>query len=222
VEYTLALVVLAAAAEIAVLAFAIVATVSLRRVQMQARPEPEMKVSKETSVDPGTGLASSGAWDQVLLHEASRFARYGRPVTIVVAELDGIDSLAAILGQTVADTLVPPVASAMRRHAREADILARTGRGRFVALLPETDEISATNYVERVRAECDAWLESGALAVHLAVGWAQPPAGSHLADALHLAEVRMNADRRRPDLGTPSVAEMPGDDRRSHPLVALH
>ena len=128
-------------------------------------------------------------------------------MTLVVAEIDGLDLLAARLGQSTADRLIQPVEAVMRRNARAADLLARTGHARFVALLPETDEIAASNYVERVRSECDTWLEAGGLAVRLALGWAQPLAGGSLADALRLADDRMNADRRRPGHCT---TELPG------------
>jgi hypothetical protein len=41
------------------------------------------------------------------------------------------------------------------------------------------------------------WLASGAVAVRLAIGWAQTPGGGRLDGALRLADDRMNADRRR-------------------------
>ena len=129
--------------------------------------------------------------------ESARSARYHRDVTVIVAELDGLDALAARLGQDVADGLVKPVADALRRNARAADRIARIGHARFAAMLPETDEIGAINYIERVRSSCDMWLEAGALAVRLVIGWASPATGD-LKAAAHLAEERMNAGRRRP------------------------
>jgi diguanylate cyclase (GGDEF)-like protein len=162
--------------------------------------------------DPATGLASSRVWNEALRNEDGRFARYGRPVTLVVAELDGLGALASRLGQETADQLISPVAEAMRSNARASDVLARTGPGRFAALLPETDEIAAVNYVERVRSECNRWLEAGAVTVRLAVGWAQPVAGGRLADALRVADDRMNADRRHRDFrrGAPCATPLPG------------
>ena len=53
------------------------------------------------------------------------------------------------------------MADTIRRHARKADHVARLGPSRFGVLLPETDEVAAINYVERVRQACDLWLESG-------------------------------------------------------------
>jgi diguanylate cyclase (GGDEF)-like protein len=164
-------------------------------------PEARDGFDDEMLVDPATGLASGRVWDELLRHEEDRLARYRRPVTLVVADLDGLSSLAARLGPGAADQLIPRVAAtleAIMRNARSTDVLMRTGHARFVALLPETDEVAAVNYVERVRTECDTWLQTSGLAVRLAVGWAQPIAGGSLADALHLAHDRMNADRRLP------------------------
>ena len=47
------------------------------------------------------------------------------------------------------------IAEAFRREARSSDSVARIGNARFAALLPETDEIRAINYGERVRLVCD-------------------------------------------------------------------
>jgi len=63
-------------------------------------------------------------------------------------------------------------------------------------LLPETDEVQAINFVERVRAATDLWLEAGAVAVRLAIGWANVGADQSLEVALHVAENRLNGDRR--------------------------
>ncbi|MGA3030655.1 MAG: diguanylate cyclase [Candidatus Limnocylindrales bacterium] len=167
--------------------------------------EREDADDKETLVGPTSGFATCRAWDEAFVHEQDRFARYGRPVTLLVAELEGLDSLASILGQDAADRLVPPVEAAMRRNARIADSLARTGPARFVALLPETDEVAARSYAERVRSACNSWLEAGGVGVRLALGWAQPIAGGRLADALRLADDRMNTDRRRQGFRTPPV-----------------
>lgn len=173
-------------------------------------PHPLEAHPDDSLVDPITGLASPRAWEMVLEQEDRRFLRYGRAVTVLVVELDGLDTLAAALGQAAADRLILPVAATLRVNARAADVLARTGHSRFVALLPETDEIAAIAYVERVRAACDTWLEAGEVAVRLAVGWAQVASGSHVADAFRLAEERMNGDRRRGRAGVGRVPSQAG------------
>ncbi len=63
--------------------------------------------------------------------------------------------------------------------------------------MPETDEILAINYIERVRKACDLWLESGAVSLRLAVGWASSTGDGSLVDAEALATDRMYGELRR-------------------------
>ena len=149
-------------------------------------------------VDEQTGLDTGFGWEMAVDREEKRVARYGKSVTVVVAELDRLDALAARLGPDNADRLVPPVAMTLRRLARAADLVARTANARFQVLMPETDEVQAINYVERVRDACDIWLDAAAVSVRLVVGWANAGSGVTIRDATRLAEQRMNADRARP------------------------
>ena len=187
------------------------------RAFASGRHEMEDGGDEETVVAPTAGWATRRAWNEALRREEHRLARYGRAVTVVVAEIDGLDSLAAMLGQGDAGRLITPIEAVMRRNARASDVHARLGRTRFVALLLETDEVAAINYVERVRSECDKRLEAGGLAVRLAIGWAQPIAGGSLAAALRLADDRMNADRRRQDFRAPPASAVPLTDEEESP-----
>jgi diguanylate cyclase (GGDEF)-like protein len=151
--------------------------------------------------DPQTGLDAPSTWTRWLHEEETRVRRYHRPATVVLVELEGLDRLVERLGPAAADRLIPPVAATMRRHARESDRVARLGPARFGAILPETDEVRAINYVERVRSTCDLWLASGAVSLRLSMGWAEMNA-SHLLEAtLAAAEDRLNAERRRAGIG---------------------
>lgn len=151
--------------------------------------------------DPQTGLDAPSTWTRWLHEEETRVRRYHRPATVVLVELESLDRLVERLGPAAADRLIPPVAATMRRHARESDRVARLGPARFGAILPETDEVRAINYVERVRSTCDLWLASGAVSLRLSMGWAEMNA-SHLLEAtLAAAEDRLNAERRRAGVG---------------------
>jgi diguanylate cyclase (GGDEF)-like protein len=154
----------------------------------RARPAP---------TDPATGLELAPAWSKWLAEEGARIGRYGRPATVILVEVAGLDRLAERLGPGAVDRLIPPIATTMRRHARAADFIARLGPARFGALLPETDEIRAINYVERARSACDVWLEAGAVALRLSIGWAEIGANQPVAVAVQTAERRLNEERQR-------------------------
>ncbi len=148
-------------------------------------------------VDEPTGLDSRAAWERILAEENARYVRYRRPIGIVVAELDGFSRFEGGFGVDASRRILAAVGETMRRSARRTDRVAHVGGGRFFALLPETDEIQAINYVERIRGECDRWLDAGAVALRLSVGWASPSAVGELHTALRTAEERMYAERRR-------------------------
>ncbi len=170
-----------------------------------------------------TGLLLPAEWNRILADEDARVRRYGRPATIVLIELDGLDRLIRALGQGAGDRVTRAVADTLSRHARSADQLARIDLGRFGVYLPETGEVEAVNYVERVRSACDLWLESGAIALQLAIGWAAPPADGSLADAVAVAEERIHTELRRtarPLADAPEPAPRATTDLARRPSIA--
>jgi diguanylate cyclase (GGDEF)-like protein len=154
-------------------------------------------VAASSGIDPLTGLLDLGAFTRLVAAEDLRVQRYHRPATVVIFELGGLDRLIDRLGAEAADRVIPALSDTMRRLARDVDHVARLAPGRFGVLLPETDEIAAINYVERVRRACELWLESGAIALSLAVGWAGTDGDPTLVEAQRLATERMYAELRR-------------------------
>jgi diguanylate cyclase (GGDEF)-like protein len=134
---------------------------------------------------------------RLVMTEDLRIQRYHRAATIVLFELDGLDRLVERLGPGAAERVVPALADTIRRLARKPDRVARLAPGRFAVLLSETDEVAAINYVERVRRACELWLESGAIALRLAAGWAGTTGDPTLPDAMRIATERMYVELRR-------------------------
>jgi diguanylate cyclase (GGDEF)-like protein len=151
----------------------------------------------DPTIDELTGLLVPSAWSRLVADEDARVNRYHRPVTIVMIELEGLDKLAERMGPAAIERIVPAVADTLRRGAREADHIARLGTGRFAVMMPETDEVLAINYVERVRRACELWLEAGAVALHLAMGWASTGGDGTMADVETAATSRMFIELRR-------------------------
>lgn len=159
-------------------------------------PAQPSALSSDLALDPLTGLEGPAAWDRLIELENARFVRYRRPATVVIVEVEGLRRLAEKLGNDPVERVLPVIADAFRREARAADLVARIGDDRFAAFLPETDEIQAINYIERVRLVCEPWLASSAVPLRLTMGWSGPTASSDLEYALSRAEERMHADRR--------------------------
>ncbi|MGZ8502103.1 MAG: GGDEF domain-containing protein [Candidatus Limnocylindrales bacterium] len=160
-------------------------------------------------------------WEHRVREEESRLARYRRPVTVVLVELEGMERLLDRFGQEAAERIALPVGKTLARQARSSDQIARIASSRFAILLPETDEIQAINYVERIRTECDRWLAAGAVSMRLAIGWASPAPGGDLQTATLIAEDRLNADRRR-TIPRPEMDEEPVGRSTTRPFSGAY
>jgi diguanylate cyclase (GGDEF)-like protein len=147
--------------------------------------------------DPLTGMLDASAFEEVMAQEDAREQRYGRPATVIVFEVDGLAKLVDRLGPEPGDRIETALGDTITRLARRADHVARLERGRYAVLLPETDEVAAINYVERIRRACDLWLESGAIAMRLAIGWASTSGDVGLNGAIRVATDRMRSEMRR-------------------------
>ena len=148
------------------------------------------------SVATMAGLADCATWDRAVREESARAARFGRPVTVVMAELPNLEALADRLGREVADRVVVETARLLSSEGRAVDRVAWLGEATFGVLLLETEEARAPGYIDRVRATADDWLQSAGLTIRLSVGCASPAGGTDVFAAATLAQQRMHDAER--------------------------
>jgi diguanylate cyclase (GGDEF)-like protein len=166
---------------------------------IESEGDKDTPPAADVTIDPLAALAVPSAWSRAIREESARFARFGHPATVVMAELPRLDALAAGFGRGVADRVAMEMARLLIAQGREADRIAWLGQARFGVLLFETEESAAARYVERVRASTDRWLESVGLSIRLSFGWAEPGADGDVIAAAISAEERMHdASRRTP------------------------
>ena len=164
---------------------------------MDSRDEPVVSTASGPELyDPETRLLSPQAWSAILAVESSRCKRYGRPATIVMVEVTGLEDLAAVWGSDVGSHAAARVGAVLRARCRHSDYAARIGPRRFAVLLSETDEIAAVNFVERVREACDEALRATQSGARAFFGWADATKDRTLAAAADAATERVSADRR--------------------------
>ena len=141
-------------------------------------------------------LDSPIAWRRKVDDEVVRAVRYHRPATVMIVELDGFERFTSRLGDAAGARILVATARTLSAQARAADTCAQFGRGRFAILLPETDDIKAINFAERVRSECDRWLDAGEISMRVAIGWALLDPAQGAGAAIEAAERRLDAVRR--------------------------
>ena len=80
-----------------------------------------------------------------------RSRRSGRPVSIVLSDLDHFKRVNDSLGHAAGDEVLKAAASAIRSSVRSQDVAARWGGEEFILLLPDTGKEGAVHVSESVR-----------------------------------------------------------------------
>ena len=167
-------------------------------------PEPERRNFVASVLPPPFGWTDGltetdgpRMWDKLLEVEQAKSARHRRTATIVLVEVLALEDAEERWGSGLALQLFVQLARELGRGVRKSDHIARIGPARFGVLLTETDEISAINFVDRIKSRCCGKFDPAANGFRLVMGWASPPIGGRLADAIVVAEERLAEALRR-------------------------
>ena len=96
-------------------------------------------LQSRSAVDTVSGLYSRWYFFERLYAEVARARRYRAPLSLVVAEIDREDGLAASRGAEFRDAALAAVARLVLSSLRDkVDVACRLGAGRFALLLPNT------------------------------------------------------------------------------------
>lgn len=106
--------------------------------------------------DPLTGLANRRSLDERLALEVARARRYGRPLGIVMLDIDNFKRVNDDHGHLVGDRLLEFVGGLLRSAVRPSDLACRYGGEEFVVLVSDTPAASAMVLAERLRAAFEA------------------------------------------------------------------
>jgi diguanylate cyclase (GGDEF)-like protein len=117
--------------------------------------------------DPLTGLGNQRAFEEGLVAEVARAARDGRPLSLLVVDVDGLKAINDRDGHEAGDVALRTVADALRRGARQTDRAARIGGDEFALLAPATALAEAFDLGERIRGLV---AESERVAITISVG----------------------------------------------------
>ena len=152
------------------------------------------RLSEATRADPLTGLLNRPAFEELFDAELERSQRTGRPVSVLIGDLDWLDLVNARHGHRTGDAVLQLVARDMRKWKRRIDSAARIGGEEFGLLLPETDEAGAFLVAERLRRAAHRTFADQPLPVTISFGVASyPDHGSERGELLAAASSAMGA-----------------------------
>ena len=153
------------------------------------------QLQEEARVDPKTGLFNARHFAIALNEELTRAARFERPLSLVMADLDLLRDINNTYGHLAGDAVLQGIAEVFRSHLRHYDVPARFGGEEFAILLPETPPEQAIEIAERIRRTVAASsfdVETSSEPIHATVSIgiaAYPRDGADTNELIHQADL---------------------------------
>ena len=111
-----------------------------------------LKMKEISETDALTGGFNRRHCESVLTTELARAARFERPLSLLMFDLDNFKPVNDTLGHAAGDRVLIAVHEAASAELREVDDLARIGGDEFLILLPETDAPQTGRIARRLHA----------------------------------------------------------------------
>jgi diguanylate cyclase (GGDEF)-like protein len=109
------------------------------------------EIYRMTIVDGLTGVHNKRFFLEFLDREMARCQRYGRPLSLVMFDIDHFKNINDQHGHLTGDYVLKELARRMFNRIRREELLARYGGEEFAAVLPETGRPGALEFGEQLR-----------------------------------------------------------------------
>jgi diguanylate cyclase (GGDEF)-like protein len=147
-----------------------------------------------------TQVGNRKFFDETLEREFSRARRHGRPVSVLVVDIDHFKQVNDTHGHLTGDFVLRQVADAMKQRIRRDEILARYGGEEFAILVAETELAGAAQLAEDLRAAVETReivFQETRIAVTVSIGCAElSPDDKTASDLFQRADEKLYAAKR--------------------------
>jgi diguanylate cyclase (GGDEF)-like protein len=109
------------------------------------------EIYRLTIIDALTDIHNKRYLLEFLERELARSERYGRPLSLVLFDIDRFKQINEELGHLGGDFTLRELASRLKSNVRREELFARYGGEEFAVVLPETGREGATLLAERLR-----------------------------------------------------------------------
>jgi diguanylate cyclase (GGDEF)-like protein len=176
---------------------------SLAKVEILAS-----EVYKLAALDQLTGLYNRRSGEQRLAEEISRAQRHGRPLTILLMDLDGLKSVNDKHGHAAGDTVIKSFADRLQRAIRGSDLAVRLGGDEFMAILPECRCGEVKHVLGRIEG-LDFEFDEQKVRLRFSSGWTDYTPMETMQEFLKRADMALYDDKRAAKRGSVGAIERP-------------
>lgn len=114
------------------------------------------QLQTSSNTDFLTGVLNRRAFYSYAEQQLAVAQRYGRPLAVVLFDIDHFKRINDSFGHQAGDTILVGVAQCVAQLLRKVDVLARYGGEEFIILLPESGLEQAAAVAEKLRAALEA------------------------------------------------------------------
>lgn len=176
-----------------------------KRYRLKERTNAELaaayaRVEEMARTDALTGLQNRRSAMERLEQEVKRSERTGRPLSLVMVDVDDFKKINDGRGHGCGDAVLKGLGGLLLSSVRQLDVAARWGGEEFLLILPETPPAGALVIAEKLRAAAAALkvaCEGGEVAITITLGvstWV--PRGPSLEECLRLADEALYDGKR--------------------------
>jgi diguanylate cyclase (GGDEF)-like protein len=109
------------------------------------------EIYRMTIIDALTGAHNKRYFLEFLEREIARCQRYGRPLSLLMFDIDHFKQINDTHGHLTGDYVLKEMSRRLLGRIRKEELLARYGGEEFAAVLPETDHAGAMKFAEQIR-----------------------------------------------------------------------
>jgi diguanylate cyclase (GGDEF)-like protein len=153
------------------------------------------EVYKLAALDQLTGLYNRRSGEQRLAEEISRAVRHERPLTILLADLDGLKQINDRLGHAAGDLVLKGFSERLRKAIRGSDLAVRLGGDEFMVLLPECRADEVRHVLNRLEG-LEVVYDGTKIAVRFSRGWTDYKPGETAEEFLRRGDEALYENKR--------------------------
>jgi diguanylate cyclase (GGDEF)-like protein len=109
------------------------------------------EIYRMTIIDGLTGTHNKRYFLEFLEREIARCARFRRPLSLLMFDIDHFKQINDTHGHLTGDFVLKEMSRRLMGKVRKEQLMARYGGEEFAAVLPETDNVGAMQFAEKIR-----------------------------------------------------------------------
>lgn len=146
------------------------------QLEYRDKQQQVVEADDDSRTDGLTGLPNQRAFSEDLRRRIAQWRRFNTPLSIVLADVDGLNELNERYGRETGDIVLRAVTQFLTAAVREMDVVSRYHGDEFVLMLPGTTLDNAIRAAERIRnaiSMCKLRLNVGELTFTVSTGVAE-------------------------------------------------